>query len=109
MTKFGSEKTITDLDENESRGSVTNIYRDGQVVKTFKQFKIRTKVANTQQEMSEFIRWSDDVREKRKSGLLAVDKGDETFLPSFAVQYPRDNEDGAYFTIRTWTEVVLPN
>lgn len=104
--KFGTEKTTTDLDDIGSTGSLVNIYRDGEVAKSYKQFKIRVKVADTQQEMAEFIRWSDDMREKRKDGTLVLERTEDNLMPTFTVQYPRFDNDGSYFVVRCWTETV---
>lgn len=103
--KFGTIEITNTIDSN---SSITDIeqYNDGQIVKNLVKHKMRVKVADVKQEMIEFMKFSDDMHKKRKSNKLAVLKDDVSTLPSITLQFPRFNEDGSYFVVKTWTEVA---
>jgi transposase len=76
------------------------------VAKIFKQFKIRVKVHDSKEEMSEFLKHCNILREKRKLGVLVVKDDDVTLTPSFMTEYPKIDTEGTYFVVRSWTEII---
>lgn len=104
MVKFGSIKSTTDLDDKGSTLSTIPLYHEGSVVKTFKQFEIKARVRNSQEETTEYLIWADKVKELKLKDTLVVNV--EKYQPFFRVEYPINTGDGAYFIIKSWTEKV---
>ncbi len=100
---FGTEKTIFALDNKGS--TLTNIakYRNGDAEKVMKHYKVRVKVHSSQDEMTEFMRFTDEVERCRKNGTLTWDKDDPLTRPVFMIDYPKENRDNSYFIIKSYT------
>lgn len=90
------------IDFGTERTSI-KIYRNGETARTLKHYKIRTKVTNSQEEMTEFIRFTSEVGKHRDDNTLAVERDDPSTRPSFVLEYPKENIDGSYFVIKCWT------
>ena len=89
--EYGSERVII------------RFYEAGEVIRKMKHYKVRVKINGSQDEMTEFIRFTDKMGEYRKAGKLVVDKNDPTTRPSFVLDYPKDDIDGSYFIIKCYT------
>lgn len=101
---YGTEKITTTLDDQGSTLTVINKIHGGNVSKTYKQFCIRVKVMDAKEEMSEYLKHAEAIRAKKAAGTLLIKDDDPTLLPTFKVEYPKFNEDGSYFIVRTHTE-----
>jgi hypothetical protein len=105
--RFGTERVVSDLGNGIAQTVIKKI-RNYEIVKTYKQFKVRVKVMNPKEETVEYIKHTDKIRklhaEKR---LLISDSEDPTLAPTFMIDYPKTDKDGSYFVISAWTEVVV--
>lgn len=93
----------------DTEGSTVTIIESvhkGQIAKRIKHFRVRIKVPDTQSETAEYLKFSDEIRMKREEGVLTSDKEDRTTLPSFVLEFPKHNEDGSYFILKCWSEVL---
>jgi hypothetical protein len=102
--KYGTEKETTTTDSNGSTLTIIKKWRDGEVMKTYRQVQDRVKVTNINEETAEYIKHTDRVREKKKLGLLVVKDEDKTLAPTFIIEYPKHDIDGSYFVVSSWTE-----
>lgn len=100
--KFGVERSTEQLSPGVSLTTITK-YRNEKPENKMKHYRIRVKVNNAQEEMTEFIRFIEDVTSKRKDNTLTVDRDDPTTLPSFILDYPKDSTTG--FIIKCYTVV----
>jgi C4-type Zn-finger protein len=71
----------------------------------FRRATFRVKVENKQQETEEYIKWSNQVEEKRRAGTLVIK--DDLTKPQFVLEYPKTDQDGSYFVIRSFTEIII--
>lgn len=101
--KFGSEKTIFPLDVKGSTISTIVKYRNGDSERVMKHYRIRVKVSSALDEMTEFIRFTDELSRCRKNGTLTYDKEEPSTRPSFIIDYPKENIDNSYFIIKNYT------
>jgi hypothetical protein len=104
MIEFGTEKTTTIVNGNQIANVVK--YRRGEVAVTLRNYRIRIKVINAQDEMSEFIRFTDELAKLRRQGKLSVDPDDPTTFPGFFIEYPKHDADGSYFVVKSYTVIV---
>lgn len=101
---FGTQKT-TLSDGNTSISDVAK-YHSGEVVHRLRTYRVKVKVISAQDEMTEFIRFTDELAKLRQKNKLGVDAEDPATYPSFLIKYPRYDVDGSYFVIKTWTEIL---
>lgn len=104
MTDFGTEKTTSTLGDNQIADVVK--YRRGEVAVRLRNYRVKVKVINSQDEMGEFIRFTDELAKLRQQGKLTVDRDDATTYPAFVIQYPREDLDGSYFVVKCYTVIV---
>lgn len=95
--QYGQKKTSIIL--------VDHIFK-GEIDKTIVQYTTRIAVEDVQNETSEFLKFSDMLRELREKGTLTWDKTDKTTLPSFTIHYPKEDA-GSYFVILNWCESIV--
>lgn len=86
------DQTVRDIDK----------YRNGEVEHALRHYKWRVKVANSQAEMEEYLRFTEDIARFHQLGTLAFDKDDPSTKPCFIIEYPKENVDGAYFVIKSY-------
>lgn len=101
--KYGSVKTTHIMDDNGSALIEIIKYRHEEVDRTMRQYKIRVHVKNAQEEMAEFIRFTEEITTHREQGTLAYDREDSTTRPSFIIEYPQKDVDGSYFILKCYT------
>lgn len=101
--KYGTTTTTFSLDNKGSTISTISKYRNGDTEKVMKHFRIRVKVFTPQDEMTEFIRFTDELSRCRKNGTLTWDREDASTRPSFIIDYPKENIDNSYFIIKNYT------
>lgn len=104
MTDFGTEKTISILNGNPIADVVK--YHEGAATRSMRNYRIKIKVINAQDEMSEFIRFTSELSKLREQGKLTVDKDDATTFPAFIIQYPKESFEGSYFIIKCYTVII---
>lgn len=104
MMEFGTEKT-TSIVGNTIISEIRKYYM-GEVAKSLRNHRIKVKVINAQDEMKEFIQFTDELNKLRQQGKLAVDKDDATTYPAFIIQYPKEDLNGTYFIIKSYTIVI---
>lgn len=102
---YGTERT-TVATENFSVTEIKKINK-GEPYKVLKSYKIRVAVKNAQEEMTEFIRFTDEIRKKRQQGKLTIDLHDPSTFPAFIIEYPK-NDQGSYFVIKTYSIIDKP-
>lgn len=85
--QFGSERTSI------------KIYHDGEE-RAMRHYKVRVKVTSTQEEMSEFIRFTKELSELKDK--LTWDKEDPMTRPSFIIEH---TGKPSYFIVKCWTIV----
>lgn len=96
---FGSQDTTYPLDDKGSMISDFKHFHKGGVDKAVRTYKTRIKVQNPQEEMSEFIRFTEELRELRRSKKLTDDA-------AFVIQYPKEDKDGSYFITKCYSVIV---
>jgi hypothetical protein len=104
---YGSTKTIYPIDESGSTIVRVETYWRGSVTKVHMQYRIRVKVYSAKEELTEYLKFTDEIANRRKDGTLAYDRDDMSSRPSFIIEYPKENVDGGYFIIKSYT--VLSN
>ena len=95
-------KTNFPIDDNSTIVDTT-INNGTYGTKTTRTYRIRIHVKNSQEEMTEYIKFTNEVSDLRKKNKLTVDKDDSLSHPSFVIQYPKENIDGSYFIIKNYT------
>lgn len=105
--KYGTEKTTYPLDDDGSALVSIKKYRNGNVERTFRHYRIRIHVAGPKEELAEFIRFTEEIARCRQNNTLSVDKEDASTRPSFIIEYPSKDIDGSYFVIKSYTVVDI--
>jgi hypothetical protein len=106
MTRYGTETETTFLDKHQSTVEVVSNIRDFEITRRVKRYCIRIKVNNKQDEMTQFLLFSDMIDQKKVDGSLYVNPKEPQTVPSFGIEYRSDMPDG-YYVIRTYTEIVI--
>lgn len=101
---FGTTKT-TLTDGNTSISDVAK-YHNGAVVHKLRTYRVKVKVLSAQDEMTEFIRFTDELAKLRQKHRLGIDPEDQATQPTFSIRYPKYDVDGSYFVIKCWTEII---
>lgn len=104
--KYGTKKTTTTTDEFGSTITTVDTFQDSELMKRRVQYRIRVKVRDSKQEMAEYLKFNDLLREKRLLNRLITKDADASLLPNLVIEYPKYDEDGSYFIIKSWTELV---
>jgi hypothetical protein len=101
MIEFGTESTTYRI----GNAMITKIqkFRDGEEAIALKHYRTRVKVRNSQEEMTEFIKFSNELSQLRSEGKLMVDREDPSTRPAFVFEYPKEDRDGGYFVIKCFT------
>lgn len=74
--------------------------------KSIRNYRIRVKVLNAQEEMTEYIRFTKELAELRDRKNLTVDKDDPSTHPAFIIHYPKEDIDGSYFVVKSYTVFI---
>lgn len=99
----GTKKAIYPIDSNSSIVKIKK-YRNGKAEKTMTHYRIKVHVKNAQEELSEFIRFTEELQRCRQSKTLTFDREDKNATrPAFIIDYPQDMTDGSYFIIKCYT------
>ena len=104
--QYGNTKTTYPIDESGSTITTIDTYWRDQLTKAIKQYRIRVKVYNHEEELAEYIRFTDDIAKHRCEGTLTCDKEDMTTKPSFVIDYPKDNIDNSWFIIKSYCVIT---
>lgn len=99
--RYGVEKTTIVINENLSLTDIKKI-KDSEPYATWRQYRIRVSVRNSQEEMAEFIRFTKEIAERKVKAKLICDKHDPSTFPAFIIEYPK-NDQGSYFIIKRYT------
>ena|ERR1017187_83438 len=99
--QFGQKKTSI-----ESKLTLIDKIYMGEVSHTIIQHTSRIRVSSPQEEMTEYLNFSEMIRELRRKGTLLFDKEDKTTLPSFTIIYPKEDA-GYYQVVLNWCENVI--
>ena len=102
--KYGSKSTTFPLG-NSTRTNI-EVYNDGERVKTLKSYRIKVRVQGTQDEMTEFIKFTDKLRQLHSQGKLAVIKENPTTHPAFVFEYIKDNFEDGHFIYKCYTTLA---
>lgn len=100
--KDGTDSTTIALDDKGSSISTVKKYRHGNVEKAWRRYYIKVIVRNSQEEMTEFMRFTDELAKCRNNGTLTWDREDNATRPSFIIDYPKENRDGSYIIIKNY-------
>lgn len=103
MIEFGTEKTIS-TSEGFSVININKIKR-GEPYATLRQYRIRISVNSSHEEMTEFIKFTEEIKTQRESKKLHIDKYDPSTFPAFIIEYPK-NDLGTYFIVKCYTIVI---
>ena len=106
MMQFGEETETKTLDQHDSTVSVTTRYHNFEPKKLLRKHAIRKKVLSKQEEMTEYLTFTDMIELKRKTGELVISDTDPTTKPSFIIEYPKNNIDDSYFIVMMYTENI---
>ena len=106
MMQFGEETETKTLDQYNSTVSVTTRYHNFEAKKLIRRHVIRKKVLSKQDEMTEYLTFTDMIELKRKTGELVISDADPATKPSFVIEFPKNNVDGSYFIVQMYTENV---
>lgn len=104
--KYGTIRDIEPLDDQGSTLTIITKVAGGDMQNRKKQYSERIKVFDHKHEMAEYIRFTETIKDKMKTGVLVVSVRDPELIPCFKIEYPSSNIDGGYFVIKSWTEVV---
>lgn len=99
--QFGQKKTSL----HSTMALIDHVFR-GEVDKTIVQYTNRVAVLDPQAETTEYLNFSEMLRNLRKEGKLTWDKTDKTTMPSFSIHYPKE-DNGNYFVVLNWCEIVV--
>lgn len=105
--RFGSETTTYPLDNKGSTIATVKKVRNGETEKVIKHYRIKVHVRNSQEEMMEFMRFTEELSRCRKNGTLTHDKEDTSTRPAFIIEYPRYDVDGSYFVTKNYCVVDI--
>jgi hypothetical protein len=100
---YGSTKTVYPIDSSGSTIVRVETYWRNTVSKVNMQYKIRVKVYSAKEELTEYLKFTDEIAKRRADGTLTYDRDDITSRPSFTIEYPKENVDGGYFIIKSYT------
>lgn len=89
--KYGSQKSTTILDDNQSTKSVERVYFDERNTKTITEYKIRVRVRNQTEELAEIVRFR-----KEHPG------NDNTWIEFDQSNHSKDQ--GYYYVVKCWRE-----
>ena len=103
---FGTTKTTTTMDDKGSTRTIIDKVRMGETVKTYRQYCVRIKVKDSKEEMTQYLKYTEVIRDLRAKNLLVLKDEDVSLMPNFRVEYPKTNTDGSYFISKSWTEAV---
>lgn len=106
MTRFGTEIDTDIVDELGSTVSIISTVHNYEIRKKLKRYCIRVRVEDKQQEMVEFLTFTDLIEQKRKEGTLFINDKDPASQPMFIIEYP-DKLGPWYSIIRSYTEIVV--
>ena len=98
--KYGTEATTFTMG-NTSFRKINRFHEDRPDI-VLKQYKIKIKINSLQDEMTEFLKFSDELRSLRAAGKLAVVKEDPATHPAFIFEYPKDYK-GSHFIYKAYT------
>ena len=103
MTEFGTEATTIKI----GNAMITTIkkYRQGEETIALKHYRTRIKVNNSQQEMTEFIKFTQELADLRNHNKLIVDREDPSTRPAFEFDFPKEDK-GSWFIIKVFTVTV---
>lgn len=102
--KYGSSRSTTITDDNDSTRTPVEVFRDGDVVKSYIHQTKRIKVNSVKEEMSEYIRFSDQLQRLKEAGLLFTWVKDVKTIPSFTIDYGNHDDSKEYFVELSWAE-----
>jgi hypothetical protein len=104
MTEYGTESTTYKI----GNAQITKIskFRKGEETICLKHYRTRVKVNSSQDEMTEFIKFTDELAKYREQEKLVVDKDDSSTTPAFEFDFPKENRDGSYFIVKRFTILV---
>ena len=103
--KFRTEKTTYPIDANSSMSDSVK-YHNGLAEKAVRSYRVRVKVGSSKEEMTEFIRFMEDISKLRGEGKLTVDRDDTDTYPAFIVHYPKEDIDGSWFVIKCYSVLL---
>lgn len=89
--RYGSERITTTLDAEGSTLTVETKYKEHQVMPPIrKEYQIRIKVKDKKQELEEYLRFSDETKDK-------ID-------PQFKIEHSAiGNQQGFYYVVKVYT------
>ena len=106
VVQHGQEVDTIVLDNNFSTIETVDTLKDATVTTRFKRYNIRIKVQNKQDEMTQYLHFSDVIDRKLQAGELFIRDIDPSTQPNFGLEYRKNMEHG-YFVIFHYCEVVL--
>ena len=101
MILFGQKKTSI-----ESRMQLVDKIYQGNVTRSYIENEQRVSVNSAEEEMTEFLNFSEKLRVLKKDGLLVSDRDDKATWPNFTIYYPKEDR-GYYYVILFWCENVV--
>lgn len=104
MTEYGTESTTYKI----GNAQITKItkFRKGEEAFICKHYRTRVKVNGSQDMMTEFIKFTDELVKYRDKGKLVVDREDSSTCPAFEFDFPKEDFDGSYFIIKRFTIII---
>lgn len=98
MVQYGSEKTQTILDADDSTETIERNIVDFKITGPIRhRFEKRVKVTNAKDEMTEYLRFSD-----------MLDDGKTKLDPEFRIEYTAQGKvKGFYYVVKCWTELEM--
>lgn len=106
MTKNGQEVDTQVLDAEGSIVEIVDTLRDYELTTRFKRYTVRIRVQNDQDEMTQYLIFTELIRKKKDGGTLFIRDRDASTQPSFGYEYRKNMPDG-YFVIQRYCEAVL--
>lgn len=103
-TKHETERTTVDIGDS----SLTDIKKYNGIYgdRILRTYRLKVRVASPQEEMTEYMKFSDELAKLRAEGKLAIDREDPTTFHCFMIQYPKVNIDGSYLIVKCYTVLL---
>lgn len=108
MMQYGTEKTTVTADDGSSVTTIAK-YREGERERIIRHYRLRVRVRSSQDEMTEYIRFTEELSRCRQNNILTYDREDASTRPAFIIDYPKNDVDGSYFVIKNYCVIDIPS
>lgn len=101
--KYGTQKTVYDYGNAVLSDIIKYSEAGVHPERSYRNYRIQVRVADKNEELGEYIKFTEEVDAMKRAQLLMVDPEDNLTWPMFVVKYPKDYNYGPYFIIKCYT------